>query len=563
MERESRYIQPNSPTDEERYNMIKIALDEAKHSEDFDNIIELLNPPKDIRTIGSQIECRGLKVGIIGGGLAGLAAAFELRKVGFDISIFEMDEKRIGGRIYTYYFDKYRNLYGEFGAMRIPVSHQTVWHYINLFKLNTRPFIQYNENTFIYVRNTRVRNDAQGKGVMEKIYPQFDLTEREKVTPWQKLLDYATMTPLLRLEPEIRKELLQIKKQYSVQIEYMDSLSIRKMLNKMGLSKGAIDLISNIVPMLGELYYNSYLENLIENYTIDYAYRYEIVDGMVNLPLAFYNSLISKKPREYCNIEEKDIGKVVFNTGTTVTGIYKGFERNKVILEYKNRKQKDAFKGEFDFVICANPFSSFCNINLNPMFSTEKMQAIRELNYTSSQKTLFMCSERFWEKGGPKERIVGGGSYTDLPITTIWYPGYKSLNKNKKYNAVSSPGVLLASYNLNQDSIRLGKVDNALKVNEIKRQLEEVHNLERGYLDSIVKDYKNVDWNNERGFNGGFCYLMPEQHRLFVYDAIKPEFDNRIYFAGEHTSLAHGWIQGALNSGMKAANDIVKYCCIL
>lgn len=63
-------------------------------------------------------------------------------------------------------------------------------------------------------------------------------------------------------------------------------------------------------------------------------------------------------------------------------------------------------------------------MNVFPMFSNEKMQSIREVFYTSSQKTLFMCNERFWEKGNDNEKIVGGGSNTDLPIQTIWYPSH-------------------------------------------------------------------------------------------------------------------------------------------
>ena len=137
-----KYIQPINPTDEERHKMLMITLEEANRTEDFDNLVELLSPPKDITTIGAPGSCKGIKVGIIGGGIAGLSSAFELRKLGFDVTIFEMQENRIGGRIYTHYFDKDKRVYGELGAMRIPVDHETTWHYINTFGLKTRPFIQ-------------------------------------------------------------------------------------------------------------------------------------------------------------------------------------------------------------------------------------------------------------------------------------------------------------------------------------------------------------------------------------------------------------------------------------
>lgn len=565
------YIQPINPTDEERYKMLQITLQEVNRVEDFYNIIELLSPPKDITTIKEPGSCRGISVGIIGGGLAGLASAFELRKLGFDITIFEAQENRIGGRVYTHYFDKEKRFYGEFGAMRIPASHETTWHYINTFGLKTRPFIQSNENTFIYVKNKRARNDPKGRSVMENIYPEFNLTPTERITPWQKLIGDALASNLMKINPEIRKELIQIKNDYSPIIKYIGSQSIRQVLENSGLSQDAIELISGIAPFLGAFYYNSYSENLIEEYTLDYAYRYEIVGGMINFPLSFYHSLLSKKPKEYYSINEKDLGKVVWENGKTVTGIFEEDKHHKVILKYINSQTSEMQRQAFDFVICAIPFSSLRNIEIFPMFSNRKMQAIKEVFYTSSQKTLFMCNERFWEKGGKDERIFGGGSSTDLPISTIWYPSAnisidnaeinsKEMAVLKKNNLYNDIGVLLASYNLNLDAIRVGNLQDNVRFEKIKRQIEAVHGFEDGYLESIVEKYMTVDWNREKGFYGGFCYFKPEQQVLFSYAMEQPEYNNKIYFAGEHISLTHGWIEGALSTGMKAANSIVEYC---
>ncbi|MBD7910803.1 MULTISPECIES: NAD(P)/FAD-dependent oxidoreductase [Clostridium] len=541
--------------------MLQVALKEAKHIEDFDSIIELLSPPMDITTIGVPGEFKGVKVGIIGGGLAGLCSAFELRKLGFDMTIFEMQKERIGGRVYTYYFDREKRYYGEVGAMRIPVSHETIWHYINLFKLKTRPFIQNNENAIIYVRNRRARNDSKGISVMENIYPEFELNTWERGTSWQELIEYALGTNLLKLNPMVRREILQVKEEYSPMIKYLGSFGVRRVFEEMGLSEGAIELISCVAPFLGSFYYNSYYENLQEDYTVDSAFRYELVGGSVNLPLAFYYSLISKRPKDYQNIEESNLGNVTWKNGKAVTGIYKN--NDKIILEYRNQITSEISLEEFDFVICTIPFSSLRNVRVYPMFSNKKMQAIKEVKYVSSQKTAFMCSERFWEKGNAKEKIIGGGTYTDLSIGTIWYPGYHSVINSDNYNSYKEPGVLLASYNLEQDAIRLGNLEDRIRTEEIKRQVEAVHGLKRGYLDYVVENYKTVHWNEEEGFYGAFCYFMPEQQAEFSYSMSTPEYNNRVYFAGEHTSLTHGWMQGALNSGMKAANSLVEYCKVI
>jgi monoamine oxidase len=48
--------------------------------------------------------------------------------------------------------------------------------------------------------------------------------------------------------------------------------------------------------------------------------------------------------------------------------------------------------------------------------------------------------------------------------------------------------------------------------------------------------------------------FAPEQQTQLQADIVSPE--GRIQFAGEHCSLYHAWIQGALESGIRAARQI-------
>jgi len=48
---------------------------------------------------------------------------------------------------------------------------------------------------------------------------------------------------------------------------------------------------------------------------------------------------------------------------------------------------------------------------------------------------------------------------------------------------------------------------------------------------------------------------IPRSHDLTLKAAIvSPE--GRVHFAGEHCSLYHAWIQGALESGIRAAKEV-------
>lgn len=60
------------------------------------------------------------RVGIVGGGIAGLYTAFLLKQKGIDLHILE-GTHRVGGRVKTHFFDSiHKDQYFEAGAMRIP-----------------------------------------------------------------------------------------------------------------------------------------------------------------------------------------------------------------------------------------------------------------------------------------------------------------------------------------------------------------------------------------------------------------------------------------------------------
>ncbi|MCL2734214.1 MAG: NAD(P)/FAD-dependent oxidoreductase, partial [Actinomycetia bacterium] len=81
----------------------------------------------------------GTEVAVIGGGLSGIVAAYELMKMGLRPVVYEAD--RIGGRLRTVGFEGCDPaLTAEMGAMRFPPSSTAFQHYVDLVGLRTRPF---------------------------------------------------------------------------------------------------------------------------------------------------------------------------------------------------------------------------------------------------------------------------------------------------------------------------------------------------------------------------------------------------------------------------------------
>jgi len=78
------------------------------------------------------------KVVVVGSGLAGLVAGYELNKIGHDVTVLEA-QGRPGGRVLTLRtFDE--GLYADAGAARIPDSHEWVLRYVREFGLRLAPF---------------------------------------------------------------------------------------------------------------------------------------------------------------------------------------------------------------------------------------------------------------------------------------------------------------------------------------------------------------------------------------------------------------------------------------
>lgn len=100
---------------------------------------------------------------VLGAGLAGMTAAFELRAAGYEVQILEYQE-RAGGRCWTVRggdsfteldgtrqtceFDK--GLYINPGPWRVPYHHHAVLDYCKRFGVRLEPFVQVNYNALVH-----------------------------------------------------------------------------------------------------------------------------------------------------------------------------------------------------------------------------------------------------------------------------------------------------------------------------------------------------------------------------------------------------------------------------
>ena len=143
-------------------------------------------------------QAKSKKVIIVGAGMAGLVAADELLRAGYDRLILEA-KSRVGGRGYTIREPFAPGLYGEAGAMRIPRSHKLTLALIEKFGLQVYPFTLSNPNAYCYLHGKKLR---MAKILANPGLLDFDLFPHEHTVDPNQLWGDALAPFAARLETE-------------------------------------------------------------------------------------------------------------------------------------------------------------------------------------------------------------------------------------------------------------------------------------------------------------------------------------------------------------------------
>src|SRR6266566_5877901 len=102
---------------------------------------------------------RSTRVTILGAGLAGLAAGWELTRAGHDVTILEA-QLHPGGRVHTIREGLSDDLYAEAGAGRIPANHSITLEWVKHFGLELEPFYPKDLATGALLKAQRVKIPA-------------------------------------------------------------------------------------------------------------------------------------------------------------------------------------------------------------------------------------------------------------------------------------------------------------------------------------------------------------------------------------------------------------------
>ena len=448
---------------------------------------------------------RARRVLIVGAGMAGLVAAYELLRAGHEPLIFE-GRQRVGGRIHTLREPFAPGLYAEAGAMRIPRVHHLTMAYVEKFGLSFSPFTMNNPQGFYYLHGQKHRA-AEVEANPDVL--GFEVVEMERGKTANQLWEEA-LRPITQLLEE------QGPSAWDELVARYDGHSTREFLEEHGWSEGAIEMFG-LLANQEALMNSSFLELLREEVGLCYVDLVQLDGGMDSLPRAFLPALQTR-----------------IRFGARLAALDQDSES--VTVHYATPLGRARAVG--DYAIVTIPLPALRHVEVVKPFSRAKQRAIRQLHYDAAAKVFIQTARRFWEED---DGIFGGATVTDLAIRNIFYP---------EHGRETGRGVLLASYTWSEDAHRWGSLGPSERLIQAAEGVAEIHPQVRDTLEGGASKM----WHQDDLAGGAYALFEPGQQRLLHDAIVAPE--GRIHFAGEHASLAHAWIQGAIESGLRAADEV-------
>jgi len=581
---------------------------EAAEDVDFNSVAKkLFDFPTRLKDRGIT---RNLKrICVIGGGIAGLTAAYELTERGHEVTLLEASN-RLGGRMLTHYFNeelKEAAPYAELGAMRIPEVHGCVRHYVDRFGLETRAFVGLNSAGYLYLKGRVGRriDCLQNLEQYENLRAECGLMSPSNYIAEELL---KSMTFYFFLE-ERYDELCRKRPYGGIGLDDLDAIfndfkvpdhlvqfedfSLRQVMQwkdtLVKLREGEIDagekkgeeskrrkptkikvLSDEAWELLGRstgiLWFEDVacLQWLLNEKLALGQDKYELVGGM--------DTLIRKFEEK---INEKANGRSVLNKNASVHEV--------IDLGGQVRVRWGADGDEaFDYVICAVPAPAVARITFAPDLPAKQREALASLAYSNASKTVVRCTERFWEL---RDHIFGGGSFSDEEHQQCWYPSDNSMTDGHRHDQgvkmlggeaikfaakdpeqSKRPGAFTAAYMWGRNADRLDSLPGPERTNRILSSVEKMHNGIRNHIESEDTDVKHHSWGNDPNLGGGaFALFAPGQQSRYQAVLGQPFYEDfkgnpHLFFAGEHLAICHAWIQNAIQSALCSVSNILDLC---
>lgn len=448
---------------------------------------------------------------IVGAGLAGLAAAYELTRQGTAVTVLEAND-RPGGRTWTYREPFADGLHAEAGAMTVTEQCHYTMHYLGEMGLDTEPS-DLVDTDFSYYRNgIRIRPDQ----IADHADPLGLHPDERDLTVNDLFARYVT-----KFNENLGPEVAELDWHPTPDLLALDQVSVRRVLEDRGASSAAISLIEPLFLEMrgGELESASAMawaryESSPRSFSTADAKWYKVKGGTDLLARALADKVKDR----------------VFYRKPVVRLTQTDHEAQVTFLDRDRLQTSSA-----DRVIVTAPFSSVRRLNLSMAgLSAAKHSAIRKLRYVSVLRIYLQVRKKFW----PENRLMLS---TDTPICTVRDATPRQPGPRKILECWLTGWPAQAAASMSADE-------------RVNFALREVESMLPGARDNFEVG-ASVAWDNEP-FAGG-AYVLPEVGHSELMEHTRTS-EGRIHFAGEHTAFEPngGSMNYALESSIRVLLEL-------
>ncbi|MEM8951106.1 MAG: FAD-dependent oxidoreductase [Pseudomonadota bacterium] len=493
-------------------------------------------------------ERHGSEVAIIGAGMAGVTAAYELMKLGLKPVVYE--SRRLGGRLHSEPFKAADGVVAELGGMRFPRASTAFYHYLDLFDLETRPFA----NPLAPATPSTVI-DLAGKPIYAETAADLPPLLRDVGDAWHEALEneahFSAMQAAIRA-----RDVRGIKTIWNRMVPAFDDVSFYGFIAK---SKAFAERSFRHLEVFGQVGFgtggwdtdfpNSMLEILRVVYTDCDEDQHFVVGGVEQVPRGIW----SRRPEHL----------VHWPKGTSLSSLHSGAPRPGVsFLE----RRADGKIGVTDFwgdhrsydavLVSCQSWLLTTGIECDEsLFSQKIWMALDRTRYMQSSKTFIMVDRPFWKDKDPETgRDVMSMTLTDrLTRGTYLF----DLGDDK-------PGVICLSYAWMSDALKMLPLPVEKRVQLALDALQQIYprvDLKR----HIIGDPITVSWEDDPNFLGAFKGALPGHYRYnrrmfchFMQDDL-PSEQRGIFLAGDDIGWIPGWVEGAVQTSLNAVAGIVRH----
>jgi monoamine oxidase len=295
----------------------------------------------------------------------------------------------------------------------------------------------------------------------------------------------------------------------------LDSGTLNDIVRKRGVSEAAIELFRLRLDGTDYSHLSTLQTLALESFVAHNTGWSSLRGGNDQLPAAFARKLGDR-----------------IQYGAAVLKVGQDRARTRVSFRHGGTQQQL----EADHVILTIPFSVLRKLELDSAFSEAKRKAIANLHYDSLLRVYVQSRSRVWTKQG-----VIGSALTDLPIGSV------------VEHTESQPGTrgILEAQVRREEAASAKKLPPDERIRWAVEYMDKVH----PGLKQNIEGGTSVCWDDDPWSLGAWAYYAPGEMTTLFPHVAKPE--GRVHFAGEHTSGLGATLEGAVQSGIRAANEVM------